>query len=70
MRFKRTLGERLFDRLNYVLLALVSAAMLLPFVNVLASSLSTGVGLSRGVLFSGRVAGHWRHTAIFSNKGI
>lgn len=50
MRFKRTLGERLFDRLNYVLLALVSAAMLLPFVNVLASSLSTGVGLSRGGL--------------------
>ncbi|OPH50584.1 ABC transporter permease [Paenibacillus ferrarius] len=50
MRFKRTFGEVLFDRLNYVLLALVSAAMLLPFVNVLASSLSSGVELSRGGL--------------------
>ncbi|MGO4496897.1 carbohydrate ABC transporter permease [Paenibacillus sp. 2RAB27] len=50
MRFKRTFGEVLFDRFNYVLLALVSAAMLLPFVNVLASSLSSGVELSRGGL--------------------
>ncbi|UKS27022.1 carbohydrate ABC transporter permease [Paenibacillus sp. HWE-109] len=50
MRFKRTLSEVLFDRLNYVLLALISAAMMLPFVNVLASSLSSGVELSRGGL--------------------
>ncbi|RTE11258.1 carbohydrate ABC transporter permease [Paenibacillus whitsoniae] len=50
MRFKRTFGEVLFDRANYVVLALVSAVMLLPFVNVLASSLSNGVELSRGGL--------------------
>jgi putative aldouronate transport system permease protein len=48
MHYRRTWGETLFDRLNYVVLALVTVMMLIPFVNVLASSLSNGVELNRG----------------------
>lgn len=48
MHYRRTWGETLFDRINYLVLALVTVMMLIPFVNVLASSLSNGVELNRG----------------------
>jgi len=40
MKIKQTLGERLFDIFNYILLLLVSSLILIPLLHVLAGSLS------------------------------
>lgn len=48
MHYRRTSSELWFDRINYVVLALVTVVMLVPFINVIASSLSSGAELSRG----------------------
>ncbi|MDF2922969.1 MAG: transporter permease [Paenibacillaceae bacterium] len=45
---KRTLGEKVFDMINVVLLTLLGAATLLPFLHVVAKSMSSQVAVSLG----------------------
>lgn len=48
MTKKRTFSREAFASLNYTLLILTSAAMLLPFLHIVAGSLSSGSALSQG----------------------
>ncbi|RAV01709.1 carbohydrate ABC transporter permease [Paenibacillus sp. YN15] len=45
---KTTLGEKIFDTFNIVLLTLLGAATLLPFLHVVAKSMSSQVAVSLG----------------------
>ncbi|WP_127583614.1 carbohydrate ABC transporter permease [Paenibacillus koleovorans] len=48
MRYRRTFGERAFDTLNYTVLLLGCAAVAIPFLYIISSSLSAPEPLIRG----------------------
>lgn len=48
MRYRLTFGEKVFDALNYIVLLIACAAVMLPFLYIIASSLSSPEALIRG----------------------
>ena len=48
MFYRKSLGSRLFDVFNYALLVLLSLSMLLPFIHILAVSLSDSLYVMAG----------------------
>ncbi|MDR6554855.1 carbohydrate ABC transporter permease [Paenibacillus qinlingensis] len=48
MRYRTTIGEKVFDTFNYTILLIACAAVLLPFLYIVASSLSSPQAIIQG----------------------
>lgn len=68
---KPSLTEAIFKKLNYILLTCFSLMIILPFINILALSLNSGMDASAGgIYFWPRVFTLENYAEILSNKAI